>query len=60
MRLKNSLREATDAFQIRFLTEALRRCDYNMTRTASYLQMDRPNLYRKLRDLGVQRRKVRL
>ena len=48
-----TLAEATDLFQKRRIQTAVKLADGNMTEAARLLGMHRPNLYRKMRDLGL-------
>ncbi|HHQ68715.1 MAG TPA: sigma-54-dependent Fis family transcriptional regulator, partial [Halothiobacillaceae bacterium] len=48
------LREARDEFERRYLIAQLKNCDYSMTELARRTGMERTNLYRKLKSLGVQ------
>lgn len=48
-----SLREARDLFEHQYLLEQFRHCAGNIARLASRVGMDRTNLYRKLRSLGI-------
>ena len=48
------LREAREDFERRYILEALRRHRGNVTRTAESLQVERSNLYRKLKGYGIE------
>ena len=48
-----SLREARDLFEYQYLLEQFRHCNGNIARLAGRVGMDRTNLYRKLRSLGI-------
>jgi two-component system nitrogen regulation response regulator NtrX len=48
------LREARDDFERRYILAALRRHRGNVTRAAEALQVERSNLYRKLRGYGIE------
>ncbi len=48
-----SLREAREEFERQYLLEQFRLCDGNIARLAERVGMDRTNLYRKLRSLGI-------
>ena len=48
------LREARDDFERRYILAALRRHRGNVTRTAEALQIERSNLYRKLKGYGIE------
>jgi len=47
------LREARDEFERRYLLAQLRNCDGSMTELARRTGMERTNLYRKLKSLGI-------
>ena len=49
-----SLREARDKLERDLVRRALRDADGNMTHAAERLGMQRPNLYRKMRELGME------
>jgi two-component system nitrogen regulation response regulator NtrX len=51
------LYEARDAWEREYLLQALAAFDGNMSRTADALGVERSNLYRKMRGLGIQTRK---
>lgn len=48
-----SLREARELFEHQYLLEQFRHCDGNIARLANRIGMERSNLYRKLRNLGI-------
>lgn len=48
-----SLREAREMFEHQYLLEQFRHCDGNVAQLAGRVGMDRTNLYRKLRSLGI-------
>lgn len=48
-----TLREAREVFERQYLLEQFRYCDGNIAQLASKVGMDRTNLYRKLRSLGI-------
>jgi two-component system nitrogen regulation response regulator NtrX len=48
------LREARDDFERRYILAALRRHRGNVSRTAEFLQLERSNLYRKLKGYGIE------
>ncbi|MEZ6090567.1 MAG: sigma-54-dependent Fis family transcriptional regulator [Pirellulaceae bacterium] len=53
-RLANkSLNEATRQFQIQHIQSAINRCGRNMTEAATFLGLHRSNLYRKMKQLGM-------
>jgi len=49
-----SLTEATAKFQIEYIKRAVKRMQGNMSDTAEYLGLHRSNLYRKMRQLGME------
>jgi two-component system nitrogen regulation response regulator NtrX len=49
-----TLREATDEFQKEFILKKLAENDWNKAKTADALGIARPNLYRKLKELGIE------
>ena len=50
---ERSLREARDNFERAFILAELRVHDWNMTRTAERLGIERSHLYRKLKAYGI-------
>ena len=50
---KTDLREARDEFEREFIRAALARNDWDKTRTAEELGIQRTHLHRKLHDLGL-------
>jgi DNA-binding NtrC family response regulator len=48
-----SLREARDEFEREFIRTSLARNDWDKTRTAEQLGIERTHLHRKLKDLGI-------
>lgn len=48
-----SLREAREVFEYQYLREQFRHCDGNIAKLSQRVGMDRTNLYRKLRSLGI-------
>jgi len=52
---EDSLREAVDQFEKAFILERLRENNWNISRTAEKLGIERSNLHRKLKALGVKR-----
>jgi len=48
------LGEATNEFQIDFIRRAIKRCGGNVSRAAARLGLHRSNLYRKMRQLGME------
>lgn len=53
LNLEQPLREARDEFERRYLEAQLKACDGSMTKLARRTGMERTNLYRKLRALGI-------
>lgn len=51
--LSQTLADATNRFQIEYITRAIQQCDDNMSQTATRLGLHRSNLYRKMRQLGM-------
>ena len=49
-----SLREARDRLERDLVKRALREAGGNMTHAAERLGLQRPNLYRKMRELGLE------
>jgi two-component system nitrogen regulation response regulator NtrX len=50
----NSLREARAEFEKEFITNSLRQNDWNVSRTAEALKVERSNLHRKISALGIE------
>lgn len=50
----SSLREAREAYEREYVQRTLRAADGNVTRAAEMLGLDRSNLHRKLRSLGIR------
>ncbi|MDO4642379.1 MAG: sigma-54 dependent transcriptional regulator [Cardiobacteriaceae bacterium] len=48
-----TLRDAREVFERQYLLEYFRHCDGNIAKLANKVGMDRTNLYRKLRSLGI-------
>lgn len=51
------LREARDQFERAYFSHLLEQENYSMTRVAAKAQLERTHLYRKLRQLGIERSK---
>lgn len=51
---ETTLREARRAFERRYILEMLERHDWRISQTARALGLQRPNLYRKARQLRIQ------
>jgi DNA-binding NtrC family response regulator len=49
-----SLRDARRAFERHYILAVLERCDWRVGATARMLGLQRPNLYRKARQLSIQ------
>ena len=49
-----SLRQARAAFEKRFIERKLLQCGGNVSRTAELLELERSNLYRKIRAYGIE------
>ncbi|MDQ3697235.1 MAG: hypothetical protein M3373_04320, partial [Gemmatimonadota bacterium] len=52
--LDRPLAEALDGFERRLISGALAQSDGNVAEAARRLQTDRPNLYRRMRRLGIE------
>jgi two-component system nitrogen regulation response regulator NtrX len=50
---ERSLRDARDGFERAYILAELRACDWNMTRTAERLGIERSHLYRKIKAYGI-------
>ncbi len=57
--LELPLREARERFEHHYLTHQLRRAGGNMTELARLTGMERTHLYRKLRSLGIEPRRIK-
>ncbi len=51
---RKGLAEATKDFQREYILKVLAENNWNKTKTAEVLKMERPNLYRKLKDLRIE------
>jgi Nif-specific regulatory protein len=51
--LSKPLAEATDDFQVRYIEQQIKACNKNMTQAAERMGMQRSNLYRKMKQLGM-------
>lgn len=49
----NTLREARDAFERDFILKKLQENNWNMTKTAEVIGIERSNLYKKIKSLGI-------
>jgi transcriptional regulator with GAF, ATPase, and Fis domain len=49
------LSDRVDAFERSLIEEALAACEGNVAEAARILETDRPNLYRRMRRLGIER-----
>jgi two-component system nitrogen regulation response regulator NtrX len=45
--------EARDIWERNYILKALSRCEGNISRTAEVLGLERSNLYKKMRSLGI-------
>jgi len=52
--LNQSLGDATADFQIRFIEEQIKACNRNVTQAAEKMGLQRSNLYRKMKQLGMK------
>ena len=50
-----TLREYRDRAERRYLVSTLEECEWNVSKAASMLGVERTNLHKKMRSLGVQR-----
>lgn len=50
----STLKDATEKFQKEFILKILAENNWNKAKTADVLGIERPNLYRKLKDLGIE------
>ena len=50
---QHTLKDATEKFQKEFILKILAENNWNKAKTADVLGIERPNLYRKLKDLGI-------
>jgi len=48
------LRKAREEFERNYITQALRKLDWNVSRAARYLGLERTNLHRKIKALGIE------
>lgn len=48
-----TLKEAKDAFERDFLIRKLKENNWNMTKTAEIIGIERSNLYKKIKSLGI-------
>lgn len=53
-----SLRDARRAFERHYILAVLERCDWRVGAAARALGLQRPNLYRKARQLSIQLKRV--
>ena len=56
--LNLTLREAREQFERTYLMQQFRECEGNVARLAERVGMERTNLYRKLRALGIDPKKA--
>ena len=52
--LNQSLGDATADFQIRYIEEQIKACNHNVTQAAEKMGLQRSNLYRKMKQLGMK------
>ena len=53
----SSLREAREEFEREFIIQRLDENDWNITRTAEVIELERSNLHRKIRSYGIDQKK---
>ena len=53
----DSLREARDNFEREFLTQKLKEQNWNVSRTAEKIEIERSNLHRKIKSYGIELKK---
>ncbi|GLI40108.1 sigma-54 dependent transcriptional regulator [Geobacter hydrogenophilus] len=53
----NSLREAREGFEREFILQKLEENGWNISRTAEVIELERSNLYRKMKSYGIDARK---
>ena len=53
----NSLREARDEFEKEFIIQKLEENDWNISKTADSIELERSNLQRKIKIYGIDLRK---
>ena len=53
---KNKLRRSIDRFEKSFITYALKKCDWNISETARYLEVHRKHIWRKMKSLNIPSR----
>jgi DNA-binding NtrC family response regulator len=51
------LRDARDDFERDYIVKLLAKFDWNITKTAEALEIDRAHLYRKMKELGIEEKK---
>ena len=51
----STLKEATDEFQKEYILRVLAENNWNKAKTAEKLNIERPHLYRKMKDLGIEK-----
>jgi len=52
--LNQSLGDATADFQIKYIEEQIKSCNRNVTQAAEKMGLQRSNLYRKMKQLGMK------
>jgi len=55
--IPGTLREAREGFERDFITQKLEENDWNISRTAEIIELERSNLHRKIKSYGIDVRK---
>lgn len=55
--IEKPLRDARDDFERDYIIKLLNKYNWNMTKTAEALEIDRAHLYRKMKELGIEEKK---
>jgi two-component system, NtrC family, nitrogen regulation response regulator NtrX len=53
----SSLREAREEFEKEFIIQKLEENDWNITKTAEAIELERSNLHRKIKSYGIDLKK---
>jgi len=53
----SSLREAREEFEKEFIIQKLEEHDWNVSRTAEAIELERSNLHRKIKSYGIDMKK---
>ena len=53
----NSLREAREEFEKEFIIQKLEENDWNISKTAESIELERSNLHRKIKSYGIDLKK---